>query len=222
MIDFQSKALRQRILSALILGPIALAVFWIGGVAFDLIVVIVASLALYEAFLLSQKMKYGGLVVFALAAYVLLSAYCFYTVRDVYGPVMTLLLVGMIWFSDIDAYFTGKILGGPKMAEHISPNKTWAGLAGAMFSPAVLGGVYVYYFSDPVWAVWGTLVGACVGLTAQAGDLLMSYIKRKAGVKDSSNLIPGHGGILDRIDGLLLVTPLFLLVLMFVPGVFAG
>ena len=112
-----------------------------------------------------------------------------------------------VWASDIGAYFTGKRLKGPKMAPKISPNKTWAGFLGAMF----FGGLTLWAMSFFVQAgIPGGLLflsGSVFGAVGQAGDLLVSILKRQAGTKDTGNLIPGHGGLLDRIDSLLLVIP---------------
>jgi len=104
------------------------------------------------------------------------------------------------WSTDIFAYFAGRSIGGPKLAPRISPNKTWAGLVGGMAGAAVIGAVAAFLFGlGPVFA----LAGAPLGLLAQLGDLYESKVKRRLGVKDSGSLLPGHGGVLDRLDGLL-------------------
>ncbi len=121
--------------------------------------------------------------------------------------------VGMllvIWATDIGAYFAGRGIGGPKLAPKVSPNKTWAGLGGGMVAAAIVTVILAATGStgitlDPVSAA---VLGAVMAVLAQAGDLAESAIKRHFGVKDSSNLIPGHGGILDRLDGFLLVAPM--------------
>ncbi len=129
-----------------------------------------------------------------------------------------LTLLFIVWASDIFAYFSGKSIGGPKLAPSISPKKTWAGLiggsvgagviAGAMASPwlldltgaATIGGMgMIGYF----------ILGFVLSVVGQAGDLLISIFKRHYGVKDTGTIIPGHGGILDRIDALLLVAIVF-------------
>jgi phosphatidate cytidylyltransferase len=104
------------------------------------------------------------------------------------------------WSTDIFAYFAGRGIGGPKLAPRVSPNKTWAGLIGGMAGAAVLGAAVARLLDlDPIF-YWA---GAPLGLLAQLGDLYESWVKRRAGVKDSGSLIPGHGGVLDRVDGLL-------------------
>jgi phosphatidate cytidylyltransferase len=122
-------------------------------------------------------------------------------------------LMLVTWATDIFAYFAGRSIGGPKLAPKISPNKTWAGLAGGMAGAAVVGAVAAWLFgfaSDLPRFLW---LGAPMGLLAQLGDLYESRVKRRLGVKDSGTLLPGHGGVLDRLDGLLPVILATLLVL---------
>ena len=125
--------------------------------------------------------------------------------------------VGVVIFTDVFAYFFGRTIGGPKIAPSISPSKTWAGLLGGMIGAAlfmvVLG--VIYYFiaglgtaseilaDNSVEFTTIAAIGAALAVVAQAGDFFESWLKRRAGVKDSSRLIPGHGGMFDRVDGLL-------------------
>jgi phosphatidate cytidylyltransferase len=109
-------------------------------------------------------------------------------------------LMLVTWSTDIFAYFAGRSIGGPKLAPRISPNKTWAGLLGGMAGAAVIGALAAWLLGlDPVFLY----AGAPFGFLAQMGDLYESRVKRRLGVKDSGNLLPGHGGVLDRVDGLL-------------------
>jgi phosphatidate cytidylyltransferase len=117
------------------------------------------------------------------------------------------------WATDIFAYFAGRSIGGPKLAPRISPNKTWAGLIGGMTGAAVVGAVTAYAFDLGSLFL---LAGAPMGLLAQLGDLYESKVKRRLGVKDSGALLPGHGGVLDRLDGLLPVAVATLLLLILV------
>ncbi|MGF1631112.1 MAG: phosphatidate cytidylyltransferase [Kiloniellaceae bacterium] len=115
-------------------------------------------------------------------------------------------LLAVVWATDIGAYFAGRGIGGPKLAPAISPNKTWAGLAGGAFSAALVGVLAAsFHIGDAILLVVGGMVLAVI---AQGGDLLESWCKRRFGVKDSGHIIPGHGGILDRVDGLLAVLPI--------------
>jgi phosphatidate cytidylyltransferase len=131
-----------------------------------------------------------------------------------------LLVIAIVIATDTGAYFTGRAVGGPKIAPRISPSKTWSGLCGGMAAAAVvaalgIGGV-LYLVSgigergpDLFGSLFSreagiaALAGAGLAIAAQAGDYIESWLKRRAGVKDSSNLIPGHGGVFDRVDGLL-------------------
>jgi phosphatidate cytidylyltransferase len=118
--------------------------------------------------------------------------------------VLFLLLV--VWASDIGAYAAGRMVGGPKLAPRISPSKTWAGAAGGLVAAMAVGAVAALALHG------GTLprilpVAAGMGVAAQLGDLLESALKRHYGVKDSGRLIPGHGGLLDRLDGVLTAAP---------------
>lgn len=111
-----------------------------------------------------------------------------------------------VWAMDVGGYFAGKSIGGPKLAPRISPSKTWSGLVGGM----VLAGVTSVVFA--VIADWHSFialffVGMLIAVIAQIGDLFESYVKRKFNTKDSGGLIPGHGGILDRVDGLIFAAP---------------
>ncbi|HEY0414538.1 MAG TPA: phosphatidate cytidylyltransferase [Allosphingosinicella sp.] len=120
-------------------------------------------------------------------------------------------LMLVTWSTDIFAYFAGRSIGGPRLAPRISPNKTWAGLIGGMAGAGAVGALAGWLLDlDTLFL----LVGAAMGLLAQLGDLYESRMKRRFGVKDSGALIPGHGGLLDRVDGLLPVALATLLLLM--------
>lgn len=115
------------------------------------------------------------------------------------------------WATDIFAYFAGRGIGGPKLAPKISPNKTWAGLAGGVAGAALCGWLLAIWFEMEPFFLW---TGGAMAVIAQAGDLLESWLKRRAGIKDSGTLLPGHGGVLDRLDGLLAVALATTLLLM--------
>jgi phosphatidate cytidylyltransferase len=114
---------------------------------------------------------------------------------------MWLMLV--VWATDSFAYFAGRIIGGPKLAPRLSPKKTWAGLLGGMAGAAVISTGYALYYL-PNWVALA-LAAAALAVVAQLGDIFESALKRRYGVKDSGTLIPGHGGVLDRVDGLVTV-----------------
>jgi phosphatidate cytidylyltransferase len=118
------------------------------------------------------------------------------------GFALVMWTMGLVWATDILAYFAGRAIGGPKIWPAISPNKTWAGLFGGMVGAAL------FSFGFAAWRGWPQagfamlLLGAFLAVIAQAGDFFESWLKRRAGVKDSGKLFPGHGGVMDRVDGL--------------------
>lgn len=119
------------------------------------------------------------------------------------GRSLMLWLFLIVWATDIGAYAAGRLIGGPLLAPAISPKKTWAGLLGGMAAAGLTSilGCQAFELTDRV--LMPGLLGALLAVIAQGGDLFESQMKRHFGVKDSSNLIPGHGGLLDRVDGLL-------------------
>ena len=153
----------------------------------------IAALALLYT-LLSRQLKLGwGFLYIALPAFALVVLNWAW-----FELVFWLMLV--TWATDIFAYFAGRGIGGPKLAPRISPNKTWAGLIGGMAGAAVAGALAAWAFGLGMPFLYA---GAELGLLAQLGDLYESRVKRRQGVKDSGTLLPGHGGVLDRLDGLL-------------------
>lgn len=119
------------------------------------------------------------------------------------GRLLSFWAMALVWACDIGAYFAGRSIGGPKLAPTISPNKTWAGLIGGVIAATVFGAV-LQQFGLPLHLVLATPL---LAVLAQMGDLYESQLKRRAGVKDSGNVLPGHGGVLDRLDGLVPVAP---------------
>lgn len=136
------------------------------------------------------------------------------------GLAGTFWLFGLVWAADTGAYFTGRIVGGPKLAPKLSPKKTWAGLAGGITASAIFG-LAIHQVLAPVvsfnW-VWVIVATIAIALVAELGDLVESGVKRAFSVKDTSNLIPGHGGVLDRLDSMLFAAPVMAAVLWFSEG----
>jgi len=208
----------RMISAAVMLGAAGLA-FWQGGLVLDLFIGAIGLVALVEFAMLTVRLPLSGPGRFAAllagAVYVGYAMLVLILLPALYVAV----LVGAVVATDTGAYFTGRNVGGPKIAPAISPSKTWSGLCGGMIAAAlwmVLAIGTLRYGSQgmemkPDYAAAflsrGTaiaaLVGAGLAVAAQAGDFLESWIKRHAGAKDSSRLIPGHGGVLDRVDGLL-------------------
>ena len=155
----------------------------------------------------------GGFVYIAVPSFALVVLSWF----DFAWPGILFWVMIVTWSTDIFAYFAGRAIGGPKLAPRVSPNKTWAGLAGGVVGAEIMGAFTAYAFG------LGTpflLLGGLMALFAQGGDLYESWLKRRAGVKDSGTILPGHGGALDRLDGLLPVAVVTLGIVM--AGLWSG
>ena len=122
-----------------------------------------------------------------------------------YGLLLAFWALGLVWATDIGAYFAGRSIGGPKLAPRISPSKTWSGLAGGVLAALVLGFLLHRFAGLPIQLA---AASGLLAVAAQLGDLLESAMKRRAGVKDSGTLLPGHGGVMDRLDGVVAAAPL--------------
>lgn len=201
---------RKRVISAVILAPLVLgAVAW-GGIAFYTVILVAAVLMMREWDHINEHRRsvawgWAGVL------YVAAMALSFIILREPQlGGSLSLViyLLAVVWATDIGAYFAGRQVGGPKLAPAISPNKTWSGLIGGMISAVAVGGLLSIFFAFPHSLTQAAWVSSLLAVVAQTGDLFESWMKRKAGLKDSGHLIPGHGGILDRVDGLTFTAPL--------------
>lgn len=166
----------------------------------------IAVLALFSAAAAAREEPGGPAWRYLGVLYVSLPPIAFVVLRQDphFGIAAILLVMLMVWAADTLAYFTGRIIGGPKLAPRISPKKTWAGMGGAMAGSAVAAlGVGLAMGLPGLWML--VLVAAILAVVEQAGDLFKSAMKRQYGVKDSGRLIPGHGGVIDRVDGLVAV-----------------
>lgn len=212
------KELIYRILSSLLLIPLILYPIWAGGIAFYILMLLGFVLILREWFRMAFKIEdrkiaisIAGVIYFLYAVFAL---YQIETIDEKHNISLFALFIA-VWLSDIFAYVSGKSLKGPKIIEKISPNKTWAGFIGAVIFPVlffILLGVFgLYDYSYLALIVMGVLIG----LASQLGDFLMSSVKRRSGVKDTGTLIPGHGGLLDRVDSLIMAAPVFYSILRF-------
>lgn len=126
--------------------------------------------------------------------------------RDVDTPsglAWTVSAFAIAWASDIMAYLVGSLVGGPKLWPRFSPNKTWSGFIGGLAAGTVAGAALGTFLDMGIGAWWGAALGLAAALATMAGDLWESALKRRYGVKDAGKLIPGHGGLLDRVDGLM-------------------
>lgn len=135
---------------------------------------------------------------------------------DGQGLLLAFWALGLVWATDIGAYFAGRTIGGPKLAPRVSPSKTWSGLGGGVLA-ALLTGFLLYRFADlPIQLA---AASGLLAVAAQLGDLFESAMKRRAGVKDSGTLLPGHGGVMDRLDGVVAAAPLAALLYLVLAGV---
>ena len=261
-------AFRLRVLSALALLPVALAVVWKGGWLFASCIGLMVGLMAKEwAGLCGRRFDHksgrlagGAVLVVGIAAVLLIAAgrpeaalVCVLGGASLAGvvawavgsppawiglgvaylglPALALiwlrsvpdlglgLLLGLlvvVWTTDTAAYVAGRSLGGPRLAPAVSPSKTWSGLCGGVLGAALAGALTAWLLGSERLAQAAGL-GALLAAVAQLGDLIESAFKRSAGVKDSGSLIPGHGGVLDRVDGLLLAAPVLALL-----GLIAG
>jgi len=160
---------------------------------------------------LKMRVRYKALIGWV----ILLSAWLFLSrLRAFYGPEMTLYFLVLIWAADIAAYFAGKKFGKTKLSPEISPGKTVQGMYGALIAGAVWGAAFIGYYSYRDGFVWMRvsdfiLLSVLTVLISIYGDLFFSAVKRQRGVKDTGSLLPGHGGILDRIDSQIAAVPFF-------------
>ncbi len=123
------------------------------------------------------------------------------------GRTNLLFVLLLVWASDIGAYMVGRLAGGPRLAPRISPGKTWSGAIGGLLVAVAMATVASWLTHRPSSMAWMVVVAVSLGIVAQAGDLFESLVKRHFGVKDSGQIIPGHGGLLDRLDALLAAAP---------------
>lgn len=204
----------KRLLSTLVLAPVFLWILYAGGAV--LLSVLIAAMIIavleWERMALKDTVRVRSVILLLLGSlYIAVALSGVFEIREDY-PILCLCLLLGIWGSDIGGYIFGKFIGGPKMAPKISPNKTWAGLFGACLIPVIVMVVIPLYMIDTTQNLnefMLVLSGLAIGILGQIGDLSVSKMKRFVGVKDTGNIIPGHGGILDRIDALLLVFIVF-------------
>lgn len=197
------KGLLVRAVSAVVLGPVLLAAIWYGFPWLDLIAAVAAPLMVSECLRLTRgrPMMRLGAIAYVLAAIV---ALLWLRHQPALGRETILWIVCCTWATDIGAYVVGRSAGGARLAPRISPGKTWSGLVGGMAWAAVGSAAFGYAFGLGQTMLLA-VVGALLAVVGQVGDLLESAMKRSAGVKDSGTLIPGHGGLLDRVDGLVAI-----------------
>lgn len=212
-----------RTISGVAMMSVAIAAIWLGGYAFMTVVILVGLGVLWEF----SKLVLGfadntvtralwlvfGVIYVGLACFTLLIFSA-----PFFGMTPAIMLIAGVIGTDVGAYFAGRTIGGPKIAPKISPSKTWSGLIGGMIGAGLLMiaiQAFIYWGRiDPrdhsdIYLTYGwkslALTGLALAVVAQIGDFFESWMKRRAGVKDSGRLIPGHGGLFDRTDGLIAV-----------------
>lgn len=192
-----------RIVSALVLAPLALAAISYGGLFFNILIAVMGLILISEWFnMIGHRPAWLALGV----VYVTIAVWAMWKLRldPEWGAVTLYWVVAVVWGADTGGYIFGLSLRGPKLAPAISPNKTWSGfIGGTLLGGAAGWGVMAY--NRPDAAVETALFSAALAIVSQCGDLFESWIKRRFDVKDSGNIIPGHGGLFDRVDGLVAV-----------------
>ena len=140
-------------------------------------------------------------------AYAALPTLALLYVMGLGGHVAIFWLLAIVWATDIGAYFCGRLIGGPKLAPRISPNKTWSGAVGGVVWAVIASSLLLWAFHNEPTVLQGG-ISILISIVSQIGDLFESKIKRQYNVKDSGSLIPGHGGVMDRFDGLWAAAPM--------------
>ena len=209
------KEFEKRLLSSLILIPIAIFFIFQGSVFFIFFLSLIFLATSYEWIKMTRKgnhMKIFGIM------FLLFSFYTAFYIREKTSLDLFLFIIVVCIFTDIGGYIFGKTFKGPKLTK-ISPNKTYAGVIGSFLFSIIAGLVFLRYMGDIGYKASNQLVILMVilfiSLISQVGDLIISYFKRKAKLKDTGKILPGHGGLLDRIDGLIFVVPIIYLLELF-------
>ncbi len=206
------KEFEKRVLSSLIIIPIAFFFIIKGSVFFNFFLAVFFLATSYEWFKMNKKknlIKLLGII------YLLVTIYLAYLLRDSFGIKIFIFIIIICIFTDIGGYIFGKIFKGPKLIK-ISPKKTYSGMIGSFILSVIAGSVYMQYqstftlfevsmfFKNDLFYI---LLILFISGISQIGDLIISYFKRLAKVKDTGKIIPGHGGLLDRVDGIIFAVP---------------
>ncbi len=191
--------LLMRVLAALVMIPIAIAIAYAGGWLWIGLVTLVSVGLFIEWRMIVGADRLGWIALGVVYAAAALAASVVVRLDTVWGFAALMFILLVVWMTDIGGYFAGRSIGGPKLWPRVSPKKTWAGaLGGIVLSLAVAAGFSAFGIGRllPLLAL-----AAVLTVVSQLGDLFESAVKRNFGVKDSSHIIPGHGGLLDRLDG---------------------
>ena len=198
--------LKKRILSSIIILPIAVWLIIQGSILFILFLFFLLLLTSYEWFKMSKNNFFK---IFIGIFFLIYSFYTTFQLRDLYGFNFFIFLILVCVFTDLGGYFFGKLFKGPKLTK-ISPKKTYSGVIGSFYLPILFCYIFINYVNHDYSQILNVnlfLLVLIISFISQLGDLIISYFKRVAKVKDTGKILPGHGGILDRIDGLIFVLP---------------
>ncbi len=259
--------LLKRIISALIMIPLAVADVLLGGWWFAGAVLIIAAMMLYEWFSVTGAKALWAATAALIAIWVAIAAHgsvalsiyllimgsigsaficlvrggeevakwvaigltyitvpmvaLIWLIETPNGSWVILWLFVVVWVTDVAAYAAGRLIGGPKLAPAISPGKTWAGALGGLIV-AVVAAFFATPYMLTMHSLDAVVLAAAISVVAQCGDLAESWVKRRFHKKDSGTLIPGHGGVMDRVDGLVAAAPVLAVVVAVSPGLFAA
>jgi phosphatidate cytidylyltransferase len=197
----RTNELSLRVYSSVVLGALALAVTWAGGTLFALFWLAAAIGVLWE-WVRITSLRPLWLAAGAIYAGIFFVSMLILRSDPRLGLTVLIWLFALVWTADVAAYFAGRAFGGRKLWPAVSPNKTWSGAAGATIAGPVAGALVMIAAGLSLRPVHVVVMLAIV-IVGQLGDLMESAIKRRFGVKDSSQLIPGHGGLMDRCDSLI-------------------
>ena len=206
------KELEKRLITSLILIPVSIFFIIKGSIFFIFFLSILFFAASYEWILMTKKNNLFRLLGIIFLFFSFYSAHEF---RENENYKDFLFIITICIFTDIGGYIFGKIFKGPKLTK-ISPKKTYAGVFGGFLLPFIAGlVVYQYKHTNeiPDDGLYFLIIILFISLISQIGDLIISYFKRKAKIKDTGKILPGHGGLLDRIDGMIFVFPTFFIIL---------
>tara|TARA_Y100000768_G_C23732510_1_gene565512 strand:+ start:62 stop:691 length:630 start_codon:yes stop_codon:yes gene_type:complete len=203
------KEFEKRVLTSLILIPVSIFFIVKGSILLIFFLSILFLTASYEWVLMSKK---NNLFRFLGIIFLFFSFYSAFFLRDTLGLDIFLFIICICIFTDIGGYVFGKFLKGPKLTK-ISPNKTYAGVAGGFILSITAGLIFLKISGDGFnkYVTEYLIFTFTISLISQIGDLIISYFKREAKVKDTGKFLPGHGGLLDRVDGLIFVMPIIYL-----------